>query len=113
MTRVLLALALSLGISAAIAAPKAQNARECQLYAELALVAAAAAKHGVERERLEAMLLEIYGFSEQELQVARAIVDVVYRTPDVAGSPQAFARLLGDTCVRTRGDMDSILGTRL
>lgn len=117
MTRLVATLVLAIAAAAialpAAAAPKAKSPGECALYADLALVAAAAAKHGVPRARLEAMLADIYVLRDDGRTLARLIVDVVYRTPNVGGAPRQFAELLGNTCLRAAGDMDGILGTSI
>lgn len=94
----------------ALPAPKAGSPQECAVLADMALVARAAAKHQVERAKLEAMLHDIYtvGTADGEI-VMGLIASAAYRAIDI--EPNVFAKLLGGGCVRSGGDLDFMLGT--
>lgn len=93
----------------ALPAPKAGSPQECAVLADLALVARAAAKHQVERAKLEAMLPDIYSMrTEDGRTITALIVSAAYRAVDI--EPVMFAKLLGGGCMRSGGDMDAILG---
>lgn len=92
-------------------APKAKTALECRLFADLALVASAAAKAGVDRKSIRAMLTDIYDLpTEDDVTLMRLIVGAVHGSAKGV-EPTMFAGTLGSTCMRGESDMDSILGT--
>jgi len=73
-------------------------------------VASAAAKVGIERRKVEAMLPEIYDLNTDDSRaVAGLIVAAVYGSAKGV-EPPVFAGTLGATCMRSEGDMDSIIG---
>lgn len=96
----------------ALSAPKAASAEECAVLADLALVASAAARHGMQRPTVEAMLADIYTINDEGRAgaLAAAILDVVFGGAREV-MPRVLAGNLGDACMRNEGDMDSILGT--
>ncbi len=108
-------LMLAFAASAAHADPRAKSAEECVVYADLALVASALAKHGVARERAHAMMPDMYGLAESDArEIARRIVEAAYLLPDEARrEPRAFASALAGTCMRTQGRLDAIIGVNL
>lgn len=109
---VLFAMLMLIAVSSnsALSAPKASSPRECAVFADLALLARAAAKHQVERATLEAVLPDIYTMQTQDGQtIAALIVSAAYAAADV--EPATFASSLGGSCMRSGGDMDAILGT--
>lgn len=93
---------------AAIGAPKANDAEECRIAADMALTAAAIQPE-LERSSAERVMRRIYVLREGEGdELLAAILTVVYRDrPD----PEIFTGLLFGACIRGRGDMDGILGT--
>ena len=94
----------------ALPAPKAQSAQECATLADLALVAGAAAAAGVERAKTQAMLPRIYDLSKEDFRtLMRLIVGVAYGSARNV-EPEVFAGTLGSACMRSEGNMDSILG---
>lgn len=94
----------------ALPAPKATSPQECAVLADMALVARAAAKHGVERAKLEAMLPDIYTVGTKDGEIIMGLLAAAaYRAVDI--EPAVFAKLLGGGCMRSGGDMDAILGT--
>lgn len=93
----------------ALSAPRATSPQECAVLADMALVARAAAKHQVERAKLEAMLPDVYAVGTNDGEtLAALIVSAAYAAVDV--EPTTFAKALGGACMRSGGDMDAILG---
>lgn len=106
------AIAAVFAASALYAAPKAKNYNECATYADLAIVAASAAKHGISRSRLEAALPDIYGKGNEDTrEVTRLILDRAYGKPPP--NPAQWASELLAMCTERRGDMDGFLGVML
>lgn len=96
----------------ALSAPKAKSAQECAIFADLALTSSAAARHGMERKALEAMLADMYSINDDKRagEVVAAVLDAVFGGAR-GTEPRAFATALGRACMSTEGDMDSVLGT--
>lgn len=118
MKRLAIALCLVFVVAPSGAAPKAKSAAECAAYADMALLLATAERHGIERERAAQMLPDIYSYlfedrGDEAIAIAAALVSAAYawRAAQPASAPREFAELLGATCMRYRGDMDSLLGT--
>lgn len=104
---ILLALAF-----AVFSAPKAKSSTECATYADVAIVAASAAKHGISRSRLEAALPDIYGKgNDDSREITRLILDRAYGAPPA--NPGQWASELMRQCAERRGDMDGFLGVML
>jgi hypothetical protein len=96
----------------ALPAPKATSPQECAVLADMALVARAAAKHQVERVKLEAMLPDIYSVGTTDGEtLAALIVAAAYAAAAADVEPATFAEALGGGCMRSGGDLDAILGT--
>lgn len=94
------------------AAPKAKNYNECATYADVAIVAADAAKHGISRTRLEAALPDIYGKgNDDSREITRLILERAYARPPA--NPAQWAGELLAMCTERRGDMDGFLGVML
>lgn len=94
------------------AAPKAKSHEECATYADVAIVAAASAKHGISRQRLEAAIPDIYGKGNDDTrEIVRLILDRAYAAPPQ--SPSEWASVLLRMCTERRGDMDGFLGVHL
>jgi hypothetical protein len=107
-----LVVAAIFGAAAIYAAPRAKNHNECVTYADLAIVAASAAKHGIARSRLEAALPDIYGKgNEDSREISRLILDRAYSAPPA--NPGQWASELLAMCTERRGDMDGFLGIKL
>lgn len=97
---------------AAFSAPKAKTHEECATYADVAIVAASAAKHGIARARLEAALPDIYGKGNDDTrEITRLILDRAYDLPPA--NPGAWAGELLRMCTERRGNMDGFLGVHL
>ena len=96
----------------ALAAPRAENAQECTIAADMAVVARALAEERVEQPTAEQIMRRIYNVSPsprgQELM--RNILDTAYREQQSASS---FANKLYLTCMGTGGNMDEVLGVKL
>jgi len=97
-----------------VAAPKAKDAGECFIFADLALNAAAHAKHGVSRATFDAIAADIYDLNTDEArELARHIVDAAWRAAEAGAVPGDFATILMRVCRMRGGNMDSILGVSL
>lgn len=98
--------------SIALAAPRAENAQECTIAADMAVVARALAEERVEQPMAEQIMRRIYNVSPsprgQELM--RTILETAYRDKQ---SASAFANKLYLACMVTGGNMDEVLGLRL
>lgn len=116
MRRLLAALAAAC-CAAAQAAPRAESAVECGIAADMAVVAHSLAKEEVQRPKANQIMARIYDVSESERarEIMKEILDAAYSTSTAAagGSGQKFAEDLFTTCVKSGGDMDTILGKRL
>ncbi len=110
--RVFLTLLFAVWSSAGLAAPRAENAQECTIAADMAVVARALAEERVEQPTAEQIMRRIYNVSPsprgQELM--RTILDTAYRDKQ---SASAFANKLYLTCMVTGGNMDEVLGLKL
>lgn len=96
----------------ALAAPRAENAQECTIAADMAVVARALAEESVAQPAAEQIMRRIYNVSPsprgQELM--RTILDTAYREKQ---SASAFANKLYLACMVSGGNMDEVLGLRL
>jgi hypothetical protein len=114
-------------ISAAHAAPRAESAMECGIAADMAVVAHSLAQERIQRPQADAIMVRIYDVAESERgrQLMRDIMDAAYRVSEggIAGSASAggtqgpvsgqqFAGDLFATCMKTGGNMDTMLGQR-
>jgi hypothetical protein len=106
---------LAFAATAAHGEPRAKSAEECVVYADLALVASALAKHGVARERAHAMMPDMYSLADTDAkEIARRIVEAAYLVPeDARREPRAFAATLAGACMRSQGRLDAIIGVSL
>ena len=94
---------------------------ECGVAADMAIVAHSLAREQIARPTADAIMVRIYDVSESERgkQLMRDIMDAAYSGPQDAGasaggtaSSQTFAEELFATCMKSGGDMDTILGKR-
>jgi hypothetical protein len=103
--------------SAAAAAPRAESAVECGIAADMAIVAHSLAKEQVQRAKAESIMTRIYDVSESERGKAlmKDILDAAYVPTAAAGgtTSQRFAEDLFATCMKSGGNMDSVLGRKL
>ncbi len=105
----------SVAATTAIADPRAESIEECFTYADLALVASTLAKHGIARDRAEAMLPDMYELnSEASRDIAQRIVAAAYG-PGMkgVGEPKSFASAFGSTCLRMGGRLEAFFGASL
>jgi len=114
-------LAAGVFASPAQAAPRAQNAMECGVAADMAVVAHSLAREQIQRQKADAIMVRIYDVSDSERgrELMRDIMDAAYREPlegsasaGGTASSQKFAEELFATCMKSGGDMDPILGRR-
>jgi hypothetical protein len=96
--------------TAALSAPRMRNAEECQVAADMAIVARALAAEDIERVKAETIMRRIYDLEQlpDGESLARAILAAAYLDRD---APGGFATRLYVTCMATGGDMDRVLGT--
>jgi hypothetical protein len=99
--------------SAAFAAPKAQSAMECGIAADMAVVARSLAEEKVQRPQASAIMARIYDVSESARgkELMKDILDAAYRNE--GATSQKFAEELFGACMKTGGNMDTVLGQRL
>lgn len=97
----------------AYAAPKARSSEECMAYADLALVAATLAKHGMDGMQTKAMLADIYTIQgDHSKEMARLIVESSKHYISLkSGTPRDYARMFAEVCVTQQGNVDGLLGT--
>ncbi|MFL6570363.1 MAG: hypothetical protein ACJ8G4_01320 [Burkholderiales bacterium] len=103
------------------AATRAESAMECGVAADMAVVAHSLAREQIQRPKADAIMVRIYDVAESDRgkQMLRDIVDAAYGAQEQQGasaggtaSSQEFAEDLYTTCMKTGGDMDTILGRR-
>ena len=96
--------------SYAWAAPKAQNPQECNVAADMAIVARSLSAEGIDRRKADTIMGHIYDVAESERgqQLMDAILATAYRMADTA--PALFATELLGHCMRSGGDMDAMIG---
>ena len=115
--KTLVAAVLAAASATALAAPKAESAMECGIAADMAVVARSLAQEAVQRPQATAIMARIYDVSESTRgrELMRDILDAAYRQDSAAGgaSSQKFAEDLFTACMKTGGNMDTVLGSRL
>jgi hypothetical protein len=99
----------------ASAAPRAENALECGIAADMAVVAHSLAREQVQRDKADAIMVRIYdvGASSRGMELMRDIMDAAYTGTNAVPNAQKFAENLFATCMKSGGNMDTILGRRL
>jgi hypothetical protein len=97
----------------ASAAPKAESAVECGIAADMAVVARSLAEEQVQRPQAHAIMTRIYDVSESARgkELMKEILDAAYRKN--ASTSQTFAEELFTACMKSGGNMDTVLGRRL
>jgi hypothetical protein len=100
--------------AAAAAAPKAESVQECGIAADMAIVARSLAEEQVQRPQAGAIMARIYDVSEsvRGKELMKEILEAAYRPTEDTPS-QKFAEDLFATCMKTGGNMDTILGRSL
>ena len=117
-TGLLAALAAVCFTAGAQAAPRAESAVECGIAADMAVVAHSLAKEEVQRPKANQIMARIYDVagSERGQEIMTEILDAAYAQNTAAaggGSGQRFAEQLFTVCMKSNGDLDSVLGKRL
>jgi hypothetical protein len=102
-----------LAAAPALAAPKAESAVECGIAADMAVVARSLAEEQVQRPQAGAIMARIYDVSESARgkELMKDILDAAYRPG--GDDSQKFASELFTACIKTGGNMDTVLGRRL
>jgi len=97
-----------------VAAPRAQSAAECGVAADMAVVARSLAQEEVHRTKANTIMARIYDVSasDRAKQLMQEILDAAY-SPNRPEAGKKFAEELFATCMKTGGDMDTVLGKRL
>jgi hypothetical protein len=110
--RALLAAAL-VAAGAAQAAPRAESALECGIAADMAVVAHSLAREEIQRPKASQIMARIYDVaaSDRGSELMKDILDAAYATRDATA--QQFAEELFAACMKTGGNMDTVLGRRL
>ena len=111
--KLLFAALLAASSAMAFAAPKAESAMECGIAADMAIVARSLAQEAIQRPQANAIMARIYDVSESARgkELMKDILDAAYR--DEGPSSQKFAEELFSACMKTGGNMDTVLGRRL
>jgi lipopolysaccharide export LptBFGC system permease protein LptF len=97
----------------AVAAPRAESALECGIAADMAVVAHSLAREQIQRGKAATIMARIYDISDSDRgrELMRDILDAAYVSK--GASAQKFAEDLFATCMKSDGDMDTVLGKRL
>lgn len=102
---------------AAQAAPRAESAVECGIAADMAVVAHSLAREEVQRPKASQIMARIYDVSQSERgkEIMKEILDAAYSTSTLpaGASGQKFAEDLFTACMKTGGNLDTVLGKRL
>jgi hypothetical protein len=106
--------------SPTFAAPRAQSAEECGIAADMALVAQSLAREEIQPAKARAIMARIYDVAQSERGTAlmKDILDAAYTKNAAAGGTtdgrgaQKFAEELFVTCMKSGGNMDTMLGQR-
>ena len=94
---------------------------ECGVAADMAIVAHSLAREQIQRQKADAIMVRIYDVSESDRgkEFLRDITDAAYGADQQANasaggtaSSQQFAEELYSACMKSGGDMDTILGRR-
>jgi hypothetical protein len=106
--------------SSSFAAPRAQSAEECGIAADMALVAQSLAREEIQPAKARAIMGRIYDVAESERGRAlmKDILDAAYTRSAASGGSadgrgaQKFAEELFTACMKSGGNMDTVLGQR-
>jgi hypothetical protein len=111
---VLLMAGLLFSAACATAAPRAQSALECGVAADMAVVARSLAQEQVQQPQAVAIMSRIYDVaaSERARQLMDDILAAAYSGAQQRSS-RKFAEELFSACMKTGGNMDTVLGQRL
>ena len=111
---VLLMAGLLFSAACATAAPRAQSALECGVAADMAVVARSLAQEQIQQPQAVAIMSRIYDVAASER--AKQLMDDILAAAYSGGqqrSSQKFAEELFSACMKSGGDMDTVLGQRL
>ena len=113
MKRLLAVLLGTVAVGSAFAAPKAESAVECGIAADMAVVARSLAEEQVQPPKASAIMARIYDVSESARgkELMKEILDAAYGKEAVTS--QRFAEELFNACIKSGGNMDTVLGQRL
>jgi hypothetical protein len=100
-------------LAGAQAAPRAESALECGIAADMAVVAHSLAREEVQRPKATQIMARIYDVSESERgrQMMQDIINAAYNGSGPSG--HKFAEDLFATCMKSGGNLDSVLGRSL
>ena len=120
MKRLVLAVLAGMSAASARAAPKAESAMECGIAADMAIVARSLAAEQIQRPQASSIMARIYDVSESARgrELMKDILEAAYRNDGSAGAggsadSQKFAEELFATCMKSGGNMDTVLGKKL
>ena len=120
MKRLLAVLVGAIATQGALAAPQAESAMECSIAADMAVVARSLAAESIQRPQAGAIMARIYDVSESARgkELMKDIIDAAYREDGGAAAgggadSQQFAEDLFTACMKTGGNMDTVLGRKL
>jgi len=109
---VALAAAAVLQAPFASGAPRAESAQECAIAADMAIVARSLAQERIDPDKANAIMTRVYDVAESERGKAlmKDILEAAYKDQRPS---QRFAEQLFSTCMKSAGNMDTVLGRRL
>jgi hypothetical protein len=109
------AAALAAVAGASGAAPRAESALECGIAADMAVVAHSLAREEVQRNKADAIMVRIYDVaaSARGMELMNDILQAAYARTESSASGQKFAEDLFAACMRSGGNMDTVLGRKL
>ena len=115
MKKLLIAAVLAGAVPAAGAAPRAESALECGIAADMAVVAHSLAREEVQRNKADAIMVRIYDVaaSARGMELMNDILQAAYAKTESSPNAQKFAEELFATCMKTGGNMDTVLGRKL
>ena len=104
-----------LAAGSASAAPRAESALECGIAADMAVVAHSLAREEVQRNKADAIMVRIYDVaaSPRGMELMNDIMEAAYARSGAGPSAQKFAEDLLSTCLKSGGNMDTVLGRKL
>ena len=113
MKRLTAALFAALLAAGAGAAPRAESALECGIAADMAVVAHSLAREDVQRPKASQIMARIYDVSESARgkEIMQEILEAAYAGS--GGSGHKFAEDLFAACMKSGGNLDTVLGKRL
>jgi hypothetical protein len=100
---------------ASSAAPRAESALECGIAADMAVVAHSLAREEVQRNKADAIMVRIYDVaaSARGMELMNDILQAAYAKTEGSASAQKFAEELFAVCMKSGGNMDTVLGRKL